>query len=174
MVKVRLRKPLIGDAGEFTAAVKRSRALHRGLVTPPDNRDKFRAYLKSLKSSGQEGFLVVDEQSGDIAGVININEIVRGAFQSAYLGYYAFNPYAGRGFMREGMKQAIRHCFTSMKLHRLEANIQPVNSRSIALVQSLGFRCEGLSPAYLKVSGRWRDHQRWAILNSEWKSSKIK
>ena len=174
MVKVSLRKPLIGDADEFTAAVKRSRALHRGLVTPPDNGDKFRAYLKSLESSGQEGFLIIHEKSGDIAGVLNVNEIVRGAFQSAYLGYYAFSPFAGQGLMREGMKQVIRQCFTTLKLHRLEANIQPANSRSIALVQSLGFRCEGLSPAYLKVSGRWRDHQRWAILNSEWKSSKIK
>ena len=172
--KASLRKPVIGDASEFIAAVKRSRELHRGLVTPPNNRDKFRAYLGSLKSDAQHGFLVIDDTSGDIAGVINVNEIVRGAFQSAYLGYYGFKPYAGQGLMREGLKKVIQHSFSVLKLHRLEANIQPHNSRSTALVQSLGFRLEGLSPDYLKVSGRWRDHERWAILCSEWKVAKHK
>jgi [ribosomal protein S5]-alanine N-acetyltransferase len=55
-----------------------------------------------------------------------------------------------------------------MKLHRLEANIQPSNTRSIRLVKRLGFRREGHSPRYLKVAGRWRDHQRWAMVSENW------
>ena len=104
----------------------------------------------------------------ELVGVVNVSEIIRGLFQSAYLGYYAFVPQAGRGQMRQGLEQVIQYCFSELKLHRLEANIQPGNHRSAALVESLGFRLEGFSPGYLKVCGRWRDHQRWAILAQEW------
>jgi [ribosomal protein S5]-alanine N-acetyltransferase len=46
----------------------------------------------------------------------------------------------------------------------LEANVQPANIASIALVQSCGLRKEGFSPRYLKIAGKWRDHERWAIV----------
>jgi ribosomal-protein-alanine N-acetyltransferase len=114
--------------------------------------------------------LVVDTLSGQLAGVINLNEVVRGPYQSAYLGYYAFRPFEGRGFMRAGLALAITRTFRELKLHRVEANIQPANTRSIALVKRLGFRLEGLSPRYLKVGGQWQDHQRWALLADEWRS----
>jgi ribosomal-protein-alanine N-acetyltransferase len=104
----------------------------------------------------------VDTLSGQVAGVINLNEVVRGVFQSGYLGYYAFRPFEGQGFMRAGLAQALTCTFRQLKLHRVEANIQPDNARSIALVKYLGFRLEGVSPRYLKV-GR-QDHQRWALL----------
>lgn len=103
--------------------------------------------------------------SGDIVGVININEVIRGAFQSGSLGYYAFNPYAGKGLMHEGMLLVLKHAFGKLKLHRLEANIQPTNRASIALVKKCGFVREGLSRRLLKVRGRWQDHERWAILS---------
>jgi ribosomal-protein-alanine N-acetyltransferase len=102
--------------------------------------------------------------SGGIAGVININDVIRGAFQSATLGYYAFSPYAGMGLMREGMLLVLNHAFRTLKLHRLEANIQPGNRASIALARKCGFVREGFSRRYLKIRGRWQDHERWALL----------
>jgi ribosomal-protein-alanine N-acetyltransferase len=66
--------------------------------------------------------------------------------------------------MKAGMNALVRHAFTKMKLHRLEANIQPGNTASIALARASGFRKEGFSPKYLKIGGRWRDHERWAIV----------
>ena len=63
---------------------------------------------------------------------------------------------------------ASAHAFKAMKLHRVEANIQPRNVRSRALVKKLGFHREGVSPRYLKINGRWRDHERWAILAEDW------
>jgi ribosomal-protein-alanine N-acetyltransferase len=108
-------------------------------------------------------------ESGELAGVINVSEIVRGPFQSAYLGYYAFVPHAGRGYMTEGLALALRWIFGELRLHRVEANIQPGNAASRALARRLGFRREGLSPRYLKVGGRWRDHERWALTVDDWR-----
>ena len=106
-------------------AVRNSRALHKGLVSPPANSADYRQYVNSLRQKNRIGFLVTLPDSGNIAGVVNVNEIVRGHFQSAYLGYYAFLPYAGRGFMWQGIQRVIQLCFRDLRLHRLEANIQP-------------------------------------------------
>jgi [ribosomal protein S5]-alanine N-acetyltransferase len=138
-------------------------------VSPPANSDDFCQYIRSLRRKNRIGFLVTLAESGEPVGVINVNEIVRGYFQSAYLGYYAFIPYAGQSLMWQGMRQAIQHCFSDQRLHRLEANIQPENERSIALVKALGFSKEGYSPRYLKVCGKWRDHERWAIRAEQWR-----
>jgi ribosomal-protein-alanine N-acetyltransferase len=168
--QVLLEPPTMQRATQFLRAVRRSRALHRGLVSPPDDRRKFAQYLAGLRSDNRRGFLVLTG-GGEIAGVINVSEIVRGGFQSAYLGYYAFVPLDGRGFLRRGLRSVIAHCFDELRLHRLEANIQPDNTRSIALVAGLGFQREGFSPRYLKICGRWRDHERWALLSDDRKSS---
>jgi ribosomal-protein-alanine N-acetyltransferase len=166
---VDLQTPGLRHEEAFLRAVRRSRSLHKGLVSPPATTVDFRQYIKSLRKENRVGFLVTLPGSGDLIGVVNINEIVRGLFQSAYLGYYAFLPYAGQGLMRRGMQLVIRHCFKDLRLHRLEANIQPENERSIALVRALGFSREGYSPRYLKISGKWRDHERWAIRTEQWR-----
>ena len=99
---------------------------------------------------------------------MNVSEIVRGWLQSAYLGYYAFVPHDGRGYMTAGVTAVVSFCFDTHGLHRLEANIQPGNARSIALANRLGFRKEGYSARYLNIGGQWRDHERWAITREEW------
>ena len=71
--------------------------------------------------------------------------------------------------MTEGLAQALRWIFGELRLHRVEANIQPGNAASRALARRLGFRREGLSPRYLKVGGRWRDHERWALTVDDWR-----
>ena len=102
-----------------------------------------------------------------MVGVINLNDVIRGTFQSASLGYYAFAPYAGQGLMRLAMLLVLRRAFGKLKLHRVEANIQPGNRASIALVRKCGFVREGLSRRLLKVRGRWQDHERWALLSDD-------
>ncbi len=110
------------------------------------------------------GLVVRDRASSGVAGAVVLSEIVRGPFLSAYLSYYGAVALAGRGLMTEGVRLSVRHAFEVLGLHRLEANIQPGNLRSVALVRRLGFRKEGFSPRYLKVDGDWRDHERWALL----------
>src|SRR5690606_36662143 len=146
-----------------------SRELHAGLVEPPSTTDEYGAYLRRARSASQESFFVITEDGDRLVGVVNVNEIVLYSLRSASLGYYAFVPLAGRGMMREGLRRVIGCCFEEFRLHRLEANIQPHNERSIGLVAGLGFTLEGLSRRYLKIGGRWRDHQRWALLAEGWR-----
>ncbi len=165
-----LERPRPRRQPEFLEAVRRSRALHSAYVAAPATAEEYRAYLRRQRHGNQESYFVVDDASGALAGVININDIVRYSFQSASLGYYALLPFAGRGYMREALRLVVALGFREHGLHRLEANIQPDNVRSIALVSGLGFRLEGLSPRFLKLGGRWRDHLRWAMLAEDWRA----
>jgi len=171
--RVGIRRPSDADAEEFVALMRASAALHQRWGEYPTTTDKFQTYLRRRDLPDQEGFLVCARDggggngSGAIVGVININAIVRGFFQSGYLGYYVGEPFARRGYMNEGLRLVIRYAFAELKLHRLEANIQPENAASIALVRKCGFRYEGFSPRYLRINGEWRDHERWALLADE-------
>ena len=165
-----LEAPSSKRRDEFLAAVARSRKLHRNLVRPPQTAKEFEVNLKRLQTGAHLSYWVCTED-GELAGVVNINEIVRGLFCSGYLGYYAFVPHNGRGYMKKGLRAVLEDAFRRQRLHRLEANIQPENEASRQLVQRCGFRLEGYSPRYLKIAGRWRDHERWAITAEEWKTA---
>lgn len=165
---VRLESPSLRRAPAFLSAVAVSRPLHDPWTSPPATLEEYRAYVRRSRRPSHICHLVVTPD-GALAGVININEIVRGAFGSGYLGYYGFLPHAGRGYMREGLRSVVARAFGQYGLHRLEANIQPGNGRSKALVEGLGFRYEGYSPKYLRIGGQWRDHERWALTKEDWK-----
>jgi [ribosomal protein S5]-alanine N-acetyltransferase len=144
----------------------------RRWAPPPATPAAYRRYRRRLEQPSHDGSLVVLRSSGELVGVINFGHIVRGGFQNAYVGYYAFVPHAGRGYMTEGLTLALRRAFGPLRLHRVEANIQPGNQPSRALARRLGFRREGFSPRYLKVGGRWRDHERWALRLEDWRTSR--
>jgi ribosomal-protein-alanine N-acetyltransferase len=116
-------------------------------------------------------FLICRRPDGAIVGVGNLSQIFLGDFRSAYLGYFAFAPYERQGYMTDGLRLVLRKAFGPVGLHRVEANVQPGNARSIALLERLGFRREGYSPRYLKIGGRWRDHVRYALLAEEFSAS---
>jgi ribosomal-protein-alanine N-acetyltransferase len=159
-----LRHPTVADRAEFLERARASRALHRPWVFAPEDDEAFEAFRRSNADDDSERLLVCRREDGAIVGVYNLSQIFYGGFRNAYLGYYAFTPFAGRGYMRDGLRLVLRHAFGPLRLHRLEANIQPGNTASVALVRGAGFRREGFSPRYLKIGGRWRDHERWAIL----------
>ena len=153
---------------EFLEAVRRSRGLHRPWASPPSTPARIRRYLAPRKGGRSEVHFILTP-ADEIAGVVEITEIVRGPFRSAYLGFYALAPHQGRGYMTAGLAAMVRRAFGALRLHRLEANIQPANAASKALVRRVGFRKEGYSPRYLKIGGRWRDHERWAITREDWR-----
>ncbi len=149
------------DRAEYTRKARENAEAHRPWLFPPATDADYDGYLDRLTEPVREGFAICLADTGELAGYTTINNIVHGSFRCGALGYGAF--LRGRGLVTEGVGLVIRHAFGPMGLHRLEVNIQPGNKASIALVERLGFRLEGLSPDFLHVDGAWRDHQRWAI-----------
>ncbi len=171
--RVYLRPPQAGDASAFIAAARTSQRLHGAWTSPPSTRARFDLYLQRFagdtSTAKDVGFLVLRREDHALVGVLNFSEIVRGPFQSTYLGYYGFAPHAGQGYMTEGMALGLDVAFRKLRLHRVEVNIQPTNVRSLALAERVGFTREGYSRRYVKIAGRWRDHVRLALLAEEWR-----
>ncbi|MFF2961678.1 GNAT family N-acetyltransferase [Streptomyces sp. NPDC057963] len=190
--RVVIRAYTPADAEEFTTRARESRGVHSPWLFPPEDPRAYATYAgRLIDDPTKAGFLVCErerEREGDgdgerepdrdggrdreaggsgagggIAGFININNIVRGGFCCGALGYGAFAHAVGRGLMSEGLALVLRYAFGPLGLHRLEANIQPGNKGSLALVRRAGFRLEGFSPDFLFIDGAWRDHERWAI-----------
>jgi ribosomal-protein-alanine N-acetyltransferase len=166
--RVFFRAPARSDQDEFLELMRASRTFHKPWASAPTDEDRYAAYLADARRPDFEAMLICRTEDGAIIGFFNLSQIVRRGLQSAYLGYAVGKPYAGQGYMRDGLELVLRHAFTTLRLHRVEANIQPGNKASIALARGGGFRREGFSPRYLKIGGRWRDHERWAILVEEW------
>ena len=143
--------------------MRASRRAHRPWLYPPLDAEAYRAYLGRLDGERKFGYLACRLDDDAIVGWLNVSEIVRGSLQGAFVGYGGIAAHAGRGYMTEALQLLVREAFGTLGLHRLEANIQPGNLASIALARRCGFEKEGFSPRYLKVGGRWRDHERWAI-----------
>jgi [ribosomal protein S5]-alanine N-acetyltransferase len=171
--RVILRPPARSDRAEFIAAARRSRSLHHPWIKAPDTAKAFEDYLERVSRPDHCGFLVIDRQNGGLIGVLNVGAIVRGPFQSGFLGYWVFAGWERRGLMREAMQLLLAHVFNKLKLHRIEANIQPGNLASLKFIQDCRFVREGFSRRYLKVYGRWRDHEHWAMLAEDWKQNRI-
>jgi len=163
--RVYLREVARQDRREFLALMQKSQRLHDPWITPPLTPSTFDRYVARTQRDDHQGLLICLEESDAIIGVVNVNNIIRGSFLSASLGYYAGAPYAGMGYMREGLEIAIHAAFEEQGLHRLEANIQPENIRSIRLVKLCGFHQEGVSKDFLYIAGSWRDHERWVIMH---------
>jgi ribosomal-protein-alanine N-acetyltransferase len=174
--RVYLRRPGPRDAAAFIAGARVSDRLHRGWVQAPTTKAGFAAYLRRFAGPSSRnprathvGVVVCKLDDDAVIGVFNFSEIVRGAFESSYLGYYAFAPHAGQGYMSEGLNLALALAFSKLRLHRVEANVQPTNRPSVSLVRRAGFTHEGFSRRYVKIAGRWRDHERWAMLSEDWR-----
>jgi [ribosomal protein S5]-alanine N-acetyltransferase len=166
---VLVRAPTPADRAEYLAAMRASRRLHRPWLSPVSD-ETFDQLLRCAADERYAPHLVCRREDGAIVGFINISQIVRGGFQSGYLGYGGVAAHAGQGYMRQGLELVLSRAFTELRLHRLEANIQPGNAASIALVRGAGFVHEGFSERYLKIGGRWRDHERWAIRAEQWRA----
>ncbi|HAT7074079.1 TPA: GNAT family N-acetyltransferase [Legionella pneumophila] len=167
-----IREPQPSDQRQFLDTMQRSHGLHSPWVVAPLTTEDFQSYIQRSLHPNNKNLLALNK-SEDIIGVFNLSEIVRGAFQNAYLGFYASIDFQGQGMMSAAMKLVLKHAFIELKLHRIEANIQPGNLKSINLVKKNGFREEGYSPRYLKINDVWCDHLRFAMTYEDWENASL-
>ena len=172
--RVYLARPQARDEAEFFKLIRASADFLRPwepLPPPglkPDSPERFRQLLQQGAGDDHAKFFIRLHRNDALAGMINLNNIVLGVFQSGALGYWIGEPHARQGYMGEALQLMLRHAFETLGLHRVEANLMPHNKASQALVRRAGFRQEGISPRMIKIAGEWRDHERWALLVDEW------
>ncbi|MFI7006275.1 GNAT family N-acetyltransferase [Streptomyces sp. NPDC050145] len=162
--RVAVRPLRLADHAELTALTRESSAMMRRWLGAGERTEaEFAAYIEQIAQPSREGFAICRRDTGAIVGTVNINNIVRGGLQCGTLGYTAYASTTGRGYMTDGLRLVVQYAFERLELHRLEANIQPDNEASLNLVRRLGFRREGYSPAFQRINGEWRGHERWAL-----------
>ncbi len=166
------------DIAPYRRAVEQSRSrLARWNPVDPDDLTR----SLSLQSRSRRTFMVhalAPQADHDLVGKVTVSDVVRGRFQSAAMGYDAYDPYAGHGLFAEGLRLIVDLLFTSeeaggLGLHRVQATVQPGNVRSAGLLRSLGFQREGFSPRLLWLPGAdgndaWRDHHSFVMLRDQW------
>jgi len=167
--RIVLRPPTKADFREYAALVKISQPVFRGFIGRMWNRKQFNDHLRRSERDDHYSFMICRREDGVILGSIGLFQIVRLKVQTAFTGYVIGAPYVRRGYATEALQLVLRFAFRKLKLHRVEASIQPHNVPSRALVKRAGFTREGLSRRLVKIGGKWRDHERWAILAEDWR-----
>ena len=129
----------------------------------------FTAMLRNLRKESRAGrtLPLAITYDGRLAGQVTASNVVRGAFDSASVGYWVDGALAGRGVLPSALAMVVDHCLQAVGLHRIEANIRPENTASRRVVEKLGFRQEGLHLRYLFIDGGWRDHLSFAVTRED-------
>ncbi len=167
--RITLRRPRPGDAATFGLLARRSASVYGEFAPPLKSKAQFDEYLQRCRREDFFGFLICRNEDGLILGNINLFHIILLRLRNACVGYFIGAPHNRQGYATEALRLMLRFAFRELNLHRVEASIQPRNTPSIPLVRRAGFGREGLSRRYLQIAGRWRDHERWALLAEEWR-----
>ena len=129
----------------------------------------FTAMLRGVRREARGGRTLpcAIEYDGRLVGQVTVGNVVRGAFDSGYVGYWVDGRLAGRGIAPTAVALLADHCFDVVGLHRIEANVRPENAASLRVVDKLGFVRESLHRRYLWIDGDWRDHVGCALLRED-------
>lgn len=176
--RVVLRPLAPGDFGEWTEVRRRNDSWLTPWeprrppppLDPTVNRDAFASRCAARDRDRTAGTayafgVFIDHR---LAGEVNLNNVVRGAMQSATIGYWIDRARAGQGLIAEGVVVAARFAFDQLHLHRLEVCIVPRNTNSHRVMEKLGFRTEGVAFGFLEINGVWEDHVRYGFTAEEW------
>ena len=173
--RLTLRQPLLTDYRDWSSLRERS----AGFLVPWEpqwaadhlSRKGFanRVYWaqRSVSSGTALPLFLIRREDEMLVGAITLDNIRRGPAQAGTLGYWTGEPYARHGYMREALQAVAHHAFTRLDLSRLEAACLPENAPSRRLLESCGFKYEGVAQSYLQINGRWRTHVLYAALRPD-------
>ena len=169
-----LRAPQVSDVPELRLLLRKN-ASHLRAVSPLPRPSEDPSSLTELSNlvarqrrewrqdRGYSFVMALRHPDQPIIGRLALNNVIRGAFHNAYLGYWLDESHQGRGLMQEGVRHALRFGFEVLKLHRVQIAIMPRNTRSLRVMERLGIRREGLAKSYLCIAGKWEDHEIFAV-----------
>jgi [ribosomal protein S5]-alanine N-acetyltransferase len=116
-------------------------------------------------------FAILDTELQDrLIGRVALSNVVRGPWQNATLGYWIDKDALGRGHATRAVRLVLRFAFEQAGLHRVQPAIIPRNTRSVRVAEKVGFRLEGRALRYLKINGRWEDHDVYALTAEDWEA----
>ena len=130
------------------------------MFTADGQRERLAASAAAMAAGTLVGWwLFAADEPEQALGQIHLSQIARAPFCNALLGYSIDAAHEGRGLMREALDAVLADAFgPRVGLHRVQANVRPENTRSLALLERLGFEREGLAREYLFIDGAWHDH----------------
>jgi ribosomal-protein-alanine N-acetyltransferase len=174
-IAVELRSFEPGDVGPLTELRQRNRAFLEpweprrsdAFFTEAGQRAEIERDRADWASDRGYAFVIVERETGALRGRMALANVVRGAWENATLGYFVDEEAGGRGFATEAVGLVLRFAFGPCRLHRVQAAVMPHNVRSRRVLEKNGFRLEGRAPRYLRLDGRWRDHDLFAITAEE-------
>lgn len=171
-----LRPPQVSDYMQWAEL----RALSRAHLTPWEpmwprddlTKTAFRRRVKHYQKEARDdlgyAYLIFSAEGERLVGGLSLSHVRRGVTQAATLGYWLGLPHVGQGHMTEAVRTVLGHAFGRLRLHRIDAAVQPNNARSVRVLERVGFRHEGLARRYLKINGAWQDHLLYALIAEEW------
>ena len=130
-------------------------------------RYKLRRYSEDARDDKAYAFFIFLEDDNALVGGVTLSNVRRGVSQSASLGYWTGERFAGKGYMTAAVRAVLRFAFEELELHRIEAACQPDNAASRNVLTKAGFTLEGHAHAYLKINGQWRDHVLFGRVNEK-------
>jgi len=172
---VYLRYPTLADY----PAWRHVRETSRGFLTPWEPtwgagelekasfRRRIRRYGQEIRNDTGYPFFVFRQSDDQLLGGLTLAFVRRGVTQTATLGYWMGEAYAGRGLMSEAVEVAVRYAFNTLQLHRIEAACLPSNAASVRLLEKIGFTREGYARSYLCICDKWQDHLLFGLIASD-------
>jgi ribosomal-protein-alanine N-acetyltransferase len=130
-------------------------------------RRRIRRYQIEIRDDRAYPFFILRQADGLMLGGITLSNVTRGMTQTATIGYWMGERFAGRGHMTAAVRALVPYAFSALRLHRLEAACLPHNTASIRLLEKTGFQREGLARGLVCINGRWQDHIVFALLTDD-------
>ncbi|OBA09102.1 alanine acetyltransferase [Bacillus subtilis] len=130
-------------------------------------RKRIAEYQERMKKDTEYHFGIFTASDDTLIGTVSFFQIIRGALQTGFIGYFLDKTHNGKGLMTETVRLVVDYAFQELKLHRIEAGVMPRNLGSMRVLEKAGFHKEGIARKNVKINGVWEDHQVLAILNPD-------